>query len=168
MCCGDGCPPSELLPNILKVNVVSFKTFTSVFICIACIFSIVAANMSSFSSSRTSSSKRVDPLLLGDGYGSDRLMSYCPSLNIYRVNRFNILTNDRPNRNKYSSNWITESDGQQTSVNSYSVTFSNYKFNLKVIMNHDLELEFFVAKNFLKLCRNVNESVLFNFRFLCT
>ena len=105
--------------------------------------------MSAYSSSRTSAAKRVDPLLLGDGYGSDRLMSYCPSLNIYRVNRFNILTNDRPNRNKFSSPWITDqSGGQQTSVNSYSVTFSNYKFNLKVIMNHDLELEFFITKNF--------------------
>lgn len=70
-----------------------------------------------------------NPMLLG--YGTDRLMSWCPSLNIYRVNRFNILTNDKP-RKKYESPWITDSGGQ-TSVSNYSVTMTNYKFNLKVI-----------------------------------
>ena len=29
------------------------------------------------------------------GAGNDRLMTWCPGLNIYRVNRFNLLTNDK-------------------------------------------------------------------------
>ena len=45
------------------------------------------------SPSSSLSKKAEVPLLLGSG--SDRLMSWCPSLNIYRVNRFNILTNDQ-------------------------------------------------------------------------
>ena len=49
--------------------------------------------------------KGETPLLLG--HGSDSLMSWCPGLNIYRVNRFNILTNDKPSR-KITSKWITE------------------------------------------------------------
>ena len=73
------------------------------------------------------------------GYGTDRLMSWCPSLNIYRVNRFNILTNDKP-RKKYESPWITDSGGQ-TSVSNYSVTMTNYKFNVKVISNNYVILQ---------------------------
>ena len=49
--------------------------------------------------------KGETPLLLG--HGSDSLMSWCPGLNIYRVNRFNILTNDKP-RKQITSKWITE------------------------------------------------------------
>ena len=48
--------------------------------------------------------KGETPLLLG--HGSDRLMSWCPGLNIYRVNRFNLLTNDKPR--KRVSQWITD------------------------------------------------------------
>jgi hypothetical protein len=60
-------------------------------------------------SHRDSSKKGEVPLLLG--FGSDRLMSYCPSLNIYRVNRFNLLTNDQPRRKAVSSPWITADTG---------------------------------------------------------
>ena len=78
------------------------------------------------------------------GYGTDRLMSWCPSLNIYRVNRFNILTNDKP-RKKYESPWITDSGGQ-TSVSNYSVTMTNYKFNVKVISNNYVYYKIYLRK----------------------
>ena len=83
-----------------------------------------------------------NPMLLG--YGTDRLMSWCPSLNIYRVNRFNILTNDKP-RKKYESPWITDSGGQ-TSVSNYSVTMTNYKFNVKVISNNYVYYKIYLRK----------------------
>ncbi len=50
------------------------------------------------------------PLLLGSG--SDRLMSWCPSLNIYRVNRFNLLTNDKV-RHVPKRDWVGELDVQE-------------------------------------------------------
>ena len=54
----------------------------------------------------TPSKKGVGPLLLGD---SSRSLSWCPSLNIYRVNRFNIITNDKPKRSRFASAWINDS-----------------------------------------------------------
>ena len=91
--------------------------------------------MSYYNNSHTfaSSSKRDDATLLG--YGNDRLMSWCPSMNIYRVNRFNILTNDKP-RSKFASKWVSEDGGvRQTSFNkAYTVTYSNYNFNLNQVL----------------------------------
>ncbi len=62
--------------------------------------------MSYFSPTSSSSGSRKDSLMLGQGSSS---LSWCPSLNIYRVNRFNIVTNDKPNK-RFTSNWINDKD----------------------------------------------------------
>lgn len=64
--------------------------------------------MSYFSSTSSISSRGEAPLMLGHGGNSS--LSWCPSLNIYRVNRFNILTNDRPANKRYESHWIRDDD----------------------------------------------------------
>jgi len=41
-----------------------------------------------------------------DRDGNARALSWCPSMNIYRVNRFNILTNDKTSRKPPDSRWM--------------------------------------------------------------
>ena len=55
-------------------------------------------------SGRSRLGQRSEPLVLGQGSSS---LSWCPGLNIYRVNRFNLLTNDKAQK-RFESPWIRE------------------------------------------------------------
>ena len=57
--------------------------------------------------SYSSNKKGEDRTTLINQDGNARTLSWCPSLNIYRVNRFNILTNDKK-KDPLESPWIAK------------------------------------------------------------